>query len=136
MKNPFPVSLFHPTGYTHKRIPCKNDQRVSWHGCTCSRAHGNQQWVGGVSEFASSAALNQIQCFLDLNQDELQTRELHVNIRTSKYIYIYIYIYIHTYINIYIYIYIYSTLNMNMRTRILMNFRLPAGSFSFARRTT
>ena len=45
----------------------------SWHGCTCSRAHGHQQWVGGVTEFASSAALDQIQCFLHLNQDEFQT---------------------------------------------------------------
>mmetsp|Transcript_56542 Transcript_56542/g.69124 ORF Transcript_56542/g.69124 Transcript_56542/m.69124 type:complete len:308 (+) Transcript_56542:60-983(+) len=38
----------------------------SWHGCSCSGAHGHQQWVGGIAKFASGAALDQIQGLLHL----------------------------------------------------------------------
>ena len=44
--------------------------QVSWHGCACSRADWHQKWVGGVTEFTSSAALDQIQSLLHLKISE------------------------------------------------------------------
>ena len=48
----------------------------SWHGSTCSRTHRHKEWVGRVTEFASSAALNQIQGLLNLKAMWFTARQL------------------------------------------------------------